>query len=81
MHQNKSSGTRLDVKVLKETDAEVEGDAEGRYVEGARDESDQEPAIFFFKKSSLSISFSNLKKFFFCVRLLICSKALACSSK
>ena len=31
------------MKVLKETDAEVEGDAEGRYVEGARDESDQEP--------------------------------------
>ena len=32
------------MKVLKETDAEVEGDAEGGYVEGARDESDQEPA-------------------------------------
>ena len=31
------------MKVLKETDAEVEGDAEGRYVEGARDESDQKP--------------------------------------
>ena len=32
------------MKVLKETDAEVEGDAEGGYVERARDESDQEPA-------------------------------------
>ena len=42
------------MKVLKETDAEVEGDAEGRYVEGARDESDQEPIQLSFISIPLS---------------------------
>ena len=32
------------MKIFQETDAEVEGNAEGWYVEGAGDESDQEPA-------------------------------------
>ena len=31
------------MEVLKEVDAEVKSDAKRRYVEGARDESDQEP--------------------------------------
>ena len=31
------------MKIFQETDAEVEGNAEGWYVEGAGDESDQEP--------------------------------------
>ena len=36
--------TRFNMEVLKEVDAEVKSDAKRRYVEGARDESDQEPA-------------------------------------
>ena len=35
--------TRFNMEVLKEVDAEVKSDAKRRYVEGARDESDQEP--------------------------------------
>ena len=36
--------TRFNMEVLKEVDAEVKSDAKRRYVEGACDESDQEPA-------------------------------------
>ena len=52
IYYQKRFTTGFYLQILKEADAKIEGDTKGGDVEGAGDESDQEPNMQFFNLSS-----------------------------
>ena len=52
IYYQKRFTTGFYLQILKEADAKIEGDTKGRDVEGAGDESDQEPNMKSFNLSS-----------------------------